>query len=386
MKENDRTRFRKEAMRRANTDSANVARGGRHMRRWLIFMALILSLLPGLVGCGETERQEVTSVVPKTTTAEDLGQYGLSGAKNEEVSFGLPEFTIHGTLSIPDKDKKKYPAVVLVGGSGPTDRDETVGANKVFRDLSQNLVKAGVAVLRYDKRTLTYLNKMSEQPEIYKNLTIQHEVVDDAVFAVQFLHADPRIDSSKIYIIGHSLGGNLAPEIARVAGEGKVAGIVMMAANVTPIWEAIVRQSEYIAGLDGVIDEIEKQQIELYRQARSYIGSPTFNKSSDFRKTLQVYPAYWLSLKEYDALKTAQELNSKIKIMVAQGGRDYQVTVDEFKMWKAALGDRAEYFLYDNLNHLFIEGKGKSTPQEYMTEGSISKDFLDDLVEFLLGW
>lgn len=350
-----------------------------------LFVLMILIVF-AISGCTERTVTETTGIVEKTTPASELGQYGLSGAKNEEVSFGLPEFTIHGTLSIPDKDKKKYPAVILVGGSGPVDRDETIGANKIFRDISQNLVKAGIAVLRYDKRTLTHVDKLSENPEHYKNLTIYHEVVDDVIFAIDMLIADSRIDSSKIYVLGHSLGGNLAPEIANIAGDTKVAGIIMMAANVTPIWDLLVEQQTYISGLDGKIDDLEKRQIELYAQARDYIKSPSFNSASDYRKTLQVYPPYWLSLKNYNAIETAKNLSDKFKIMVAQGGRDYQVSVSDFEKWKSALENKAEFYLYENLNHLFIEGEGKSVPAEYMIEGSVSKDFLDDLINFILSW
>lgn len=362
---------------------------GRLQKKAMLLLFLFALLFSS--GCAERGTSDLGDEAPKTTAASELGEYGLSGAKNEEVSFGTAEFTVHGTLSIPDKDKKKYPAVVLVGGSGPTDRDETVGANKIFKDISQNLVKAGIAVLRYDKRTLTHLNTYSEKPEHYTAMTIYHEIVDDAVFAVQFLRQDTRIDQTKIYVIGHSLGGNTAPEIARLAapeegGESYVAGIVLMAANLTPIWEALVNQSEYIAKLDGNISDLERQQIALYRDARNYISSSAFNEQSDYRKSLQIYPPYWLSLKRYDALKTAQELNKNVRIMVAQGGRDYQVTTAEYEKWKKGLGERAECYFYEDLNHLFIEGTGRSTPQEYLVPGSVSKDFIDDLVGFVLGW
>lgn len=356
-----------------------------HKRIWMVLVVLCM-LAFGVSGCTEDTVPETTGIVQRTTAESELGQYGLSGAKNEEVSFGSPEFTIHGTLSVPDKDKKKYPVVILVGGSGPVDRDETIGANKIFRDISQNLVKAGIAVLRYDKRTLTHVDKLSEEPDYYKKLTIYHEVVDDAIYAVDLLSADDRIDSSKIFVLGHSLGGNLAPEIASIAGDGKIAGIIMMAANVTPIWDLLVDQCKYICELDGEIDDLEKRQIELYIDARNYINSPSFNSQSDYRRALQVYPPYWLSLKNYDAIDTAKKLSTKIKIMIAQGGRDYQVPVSDYEQWKKALEDRAEFFLYDGLNHLFIEGEGPSTPAEYMVEGSVSKDFLDDLINFILSW
>lgn len=346
----------------------------------VVVLALIIS------GCSERNVYETTGIVQTTTAESELGQYGLSSAKNEEVSFGAGEFTIHGTLSVPDKNKKKYPVVILAGGSGPLDRDETIGVNRIFRDISQNLVKAGIAVLRYDKRTLTHVNKFAEEPQHYKDLTIYHEIVDDVIYAIDMLMTDSRIDSSKIYILGHSLAGHMAPEIASIAGDAKVAGIIMMAANVTPIWDLLAEQHRYVFGLDGVIDELEKQQLDIYTKARDYIKAPSFNSLSDYRRALQVYPPYWLSLKNYNAIETAKNLSTKIKIMIAHGARDYEVPISDFEKWKEALEDKAEFFLYEDLNHLFIEGQGKSVPEEYLTEGSVSKDFLDDLINFISGW
>lgn len=67
------------------------------------------------------------------------------------------------------------------------DRDETIGPNKMFKDIAQALIKSGIAVLRYDKRTLTHVDLYAEFPEFYKEMTIYHEIVDDAVFAVEYL-------------------------------------------------------------------------------------------------------------------------------------------------------------------------------------------------------
>lgn len=356
--------------------------GRSRLSRALSFILMLALLMTTLCACGE-EVQPTTQTTTRTTSEADLGEYGLVGAINEEVSFGSSQFKLHGTLSVPDKKGEKFPGVVLVGGSGPMDRDETIGPNKMFKDIAQALIKSGIAVLRYDKRTLTHVDLYAEFPEFYKEMTIYHEIVDDAVFAVEYLLGDLRIDPEQVYVIGHSLGGNVLPIIAERLGPAKVAGIIMMAANTTPVWELLVTQTEYIAGLDGKIDEREQMAIDMYKEAAEYIGSNDFDKDSDYRKCLHVYPPYWLSIKDYAPLTTISRIDGSIRIFVLQGSRDYQVSVSDYQDWKRALGRRGEFKLYEDLNHLFMEGKGKSNPEEYLKKGTVSTEVTDDIVRFI---
>ena len=98
--------------------------------------------------------------------------------------------------------------MVLVHGSGPNDRDETIGPNKVFKDLAWGLASRGVTVLRYDKRTYAYATKFDERA--VKSLTVQGEVIDDALAALQLLLNREEIDPQRVFLLGHSLGATLA--------------------------------------------------------------------------------------------------------------------------------------------------------------------------------
>ena len=117
-----------------------------------------------------------------------------------------------------------FPAVVLVHGSGPSDRDETVGKTKLFADLAAGLTDHGIASLRYDKRTLVYGEQLTN------DLTLDDEVITDAIAAVHVLQARP--DVARVVVVGHSLGGMLAPEIAARAGH--VAAVAMLAPPARP--------------------------------------------------------------------------------------------------------------------------------------------------------
>ena len=92
--------------------------------------------------------------------------------------------------------------------------------------------------------------------------------------------------------------------------------------------------------------------------------------------------AYWEDLASYDQLEVASQL--EIPILVLQGERDYQVTMEDFEHWKEALsGKNARFISYPSLNHMMIEGAGPSTPQEYMLPGHLSQEVVDDIVDWI---
>jgi dienelactone hydrolase len=247
-------------------------------------------------------------------------------------------------------------AVVLVHGSGPSDRDETVGPNKPFRDLAWGLADRGIAVLRYEKRTREHAGAMAGNP----NLTVRDGTTDDAILAAALLRSHARIDPKRVFILGHSLGGTLAPRIA--TEDRSLAGLIIMAGATRPLLAAAREQLVYLASLaPGTIDPDEQL-------ARLRSAAPE---------------AYWKDLDAYDPAKTAAALT--VPILILQGERDYQVTGADLQGWRDALGGRPTVVIrsYPTLNHLFLPGEGKSVPSEYMVAGHIPDFVLDDIAEWL---
>jgi len=297
-------------------------------------------------------------------------------AVNKGGKWELP-----GTLAIP-KGKGPFPAVVLVHGSGPQDRDETIGPNKPFRDLAWGLASKGIAVLRYEKRTKVYGARMAG---VMDKFTVKEETIDDALAAVELLRKADGIDHRRIFVIGHSLGGVLIPRIGKA--DPKIAGLISMAGTPRPFEDVILEQVTYIASLKRSLTANDRKEIEKLKQQVRNAKSPTLSlktpaSSLPLGGLGGVSSAYWIDIRDHNPIQTAKSI--KQPMMFLQGGRDYQATPADLDIWKKALSSRKNvtFKLYPDLNHLFMKGVGKATPAEYEKPGFVSEVVVNDIA----GW
>src|SRR5690606_22442643 len=172
-------------------------------------------------------------------------------------------------------------------GSGPQDRDETVGANRPFLDIARGLAAEGIAVLRYDKRTRVHPAGFSGG-----DFDVDDETTDDAVAAVAALGGVEGIDPDRIFVLGHSQGGMLAPRIAQRSG--KVAGLVLLAAPARPLLDLLLEQNHYLVGLDGSIDAAEQAHLDTLAAQVAAIRGGAEIAAVD--TPLGLPPGYWRSL------------------------------------------------------------------------------------------
>jgi hypothetical protein len=300
------------------------------------------------------------------------------------VTIGSGKWQLPGTLTLP-KGRGPFAAVVLVHGSGPHDQDETIGGNLPFKDLAWGLASRNVAVLRYAKRTKVHGQAMMAQPG---GITVNEETVDDAVAAAGLLAATPEIDRKRIYVLGHSLGGMMAPRIAQHAKKNgaatPVAGLVILAGTTRPLEDVIIEQVRYLAGLDGDISDAEQKQIAEVEQFAREVHSPELKPNTMVKMLGAPIPgSYFLDLRDYRPGEVAAKL--KIPMLVLQGERDYQVRMADFEGWKKALGRnrKATLMSYLKLNHLFIAGTGPSTPNEYAKAGHVAEEVVRDIAEWV---
>jgi dienelactone hydrolase len=298
--------------------------------------------------------------------------------ESEEIQVGKGLLKLPGTLTLP-KGEGKFAAVVLVQGSGPSDRDETIGPNKPFRDIAEGLASLGIAAVRYEKRTKHYPLMATLT---LSSLTVDEETVHDAAAAVDWLRADPRIDSERIFVIGHSLGGWLLP---RIYAAGKpIAGLVSLAGSARPLEDLVLEQVHYLAEVDGEVSPEESEQIEKVRQQVMRVKGEELSKTTPASQLpLSIPPAYWLDLRGYNAPQLAREIPARWLLL--QGERDYQVIDKDIVAWEKGLTGHMDVTLkkYPKLNHLFMSGEGPCRPVEYFREANVAEVVIRDIAHWI---
>lgn len=296
---------------------------------------------------------------------------------DREVTVGAGEWALPGTLSLP-VGKGPFPAVILVHGSGPHDRDESIGANKPFRDLAWGLASQSVAVLRYEKRTKQYAAKLAASLE---GFTVKEETITDALEAVSLLRKTEDIDANKVFVLGHSLGGMLVPRIG--TGNSDIAGFIVMAGAARPLEDLVLEQTLYQASLAGELSADDKSKLEEVKRQVTAVKSLSKGSSSQGRLLLAP-TSYWLDLQGYNPATVAKTL--KQPMLILQGEQDCQVNPKaDFEEWRQALSGRKDVTLksYPSLNHLFVEVHGKSTGAEYEQAGHVAEAVISDIAAWI---
>lgn len=303
----------------------------------------------------------------------------------EEVVIGEGKTALPGTLTLPKGDGP-FPAVVLVHGSGPNDRNESIGSYQMFRDLAVGLSAKGVAVLRFEKQTLEHSLKSGMNPAF----TVKEESVDDALSAVKLLLADERIDAKRVFVIGHSQGGMLVPKIIEQDKNDTIAGAVIMAGPAKSLEDVLLDQNK--ASLQRLIDsgqpeaviEQGKQQLAAFEQQLSLLKDPEYSKSNIPQEFALGNAYWWYDFRNYYAGEIAKKQTSPLLIL--QGDNDFQVTGDHLDLWKQALSARSnvDYKLYPKLNHFFIQADQPSTGEEYYLPGNVPSEVIQHISEWIL--
>jgi len=303
-----------------------------------------------------------------------------SAFTEREVVVDAEGCRLPGTLSVPDATgsdgtataAESLPGVVLVHGSGPTDRDETIGPNKPFRDLAWGLASRGVAVLRYEKRTYHCDVPLAEWG-------IDHIVVDDALRALTRLRDTGEVDPARTVVVGHSLGGTCTPRV--LARDDRTVAGAMLAANARPITDVSMDQVRHFFEIPDGVSVLEGRRIDRLRVAFDRLESGGYAPD----RVVEGFPAsWWTSLLDYDQVATAQSVSAPL--WLAQGGRDFQVLADaDFDRWQSALGDRAEtrFERYPDLSHLFHPGTTPSLREEYTFHDNVAESVIADLADWI---
>ncbi len=321
----------------------------------------------------------------------------------EEVSFVNEgaDLQLAGTFTIPTGISKP-PVAILISGSGPQDRDESIAGHKPFLVLADHLTRSGIAVLRYDDRGTA-------------KSTGDHSVATTADFAtdvesaIQYLRKRKDIDVKKIGLIGHSEGGIIAPIVA--ARSEEVAFMVLLASTGISGKELSLQQAQSLrtfevpdedafmafnaraidlAASDGELGEIREKLTQHYNSVRSVMSS-MMPEGADLdafirQQVLQMTTAwsrYFYNYNPADELEKVKEC----PILSLNGTKDLQVVADvnqkgiQVALEKAGNKD-VTIVKIENLNHLFQECE-TGAMAEY---GQIEQTFAPKALRMISDW
>jgi len=328
-----------------------------------------------------------------------LAACGTGGRPNghpytaEPVIIGADgEWALDGILTVPRGAGRRnpVPAVVLVHGSGPADMDSNVFGNRPFFDIADYLSANGVAVIRYNKRTYTHGPRMLET--MGDSLTVWEETVEDAVLAAELLRADPRVDANRIYVLGLSMGGMLAPNIH--ASGGNFAGLILLAGTPRSLPEIMLEQLRTIVNLtvdQGPIMDMQMAQLDALEELFAAIPGMTAEEA----RATQIpigggATAYYF--RDLETRAFADYIRkADVPVLVMQGGRDFQVLADrDFVIIRELLEGRSDvtFRLYDDLNHLFMHTEATNFIEHSegitQTRGHVDARVLRDIADWIL--
>lgn len=283
----------------------------------------------------------------------------MADSLSEEIIIGYSQYKLPGTFKKPRLLKEKYPVVVLLAGSGPQDRNETVGPNHLLSDLADSLSAIGYASLRFDKGTKVYGNALVQDN---KGFTYEDEVVSEAIRAVKYLHSRADVDATQIYLLGHSLSAMLLPLIAKESSHA-LAGYIALAAPARSMQTLIKEQTDYFV----------QQNIMTKEQAQA--------------TAKQLLAAMPEAYRNYDSAYNPVALHAvqNLPMLYLQGDADYQVTAEDLNMYRAQPSKQASYVLLPHVNHLMgtCQQGAVALPQDYMQRQEIAPSVMQHIRAFL---
>ena len=316
----------------------------------------------------------VLAAASATGWAQEPGEPVAPSYVERDFSVGEGDHPLPGTLAMPDGEGP-FPAVVLVHGSGPQDRDSTIGPNHPLRDVARGLAERGVAALRYDKRTRVHPVAAAFDPDF----GVDEESTHDTVAAVAALQATAGIDPERVFVFGHSLGAMLTPRILQRADGA--AGGVMFAASARTMLDLIPEQTARMGGLTGIDPAATAARIEVLDDAIARLRA-----DGDVADVPQVLGAPLGYLRSTEALDPVAEAGAVAQpLLVLHGGRDIQVTDVDWQAWQAAFGDEPRVTLkrYPELGHLGIVADADSPLATYSVPGHVDEALIDDVAAWI---
>jgi len=297
----------------------------------------------------------------------------IASAAEQPTELKTPTGTIHGTLLVPDTAKPPMPIVLLIAGSGPTDRNGNSaalpGRNDSLKMLAEGLAAKGIASLRYDKRGIA---ESRSAMTAEKNLRFE-TYIDDAVAWAKRLKKDPRF--SKVVVVGHSEGALIGAVAAQKSG---AAGYVSIAGLARPA--DLVIRGQLMGKLPPDLRETSDKILEALKYGNTIDDVPP-SLAALYRPSVQPYLISWF---RYDPLEQVKKLT--IPVLIVQGTTDIQVSVDDARALAAAKPE-AKLEIIEGMNHVMKKvemDQGKQVASYGDPSLPVDPRLVDAIVGFVL--
>jgi hypothetical protein len=315
----------------------------------------------------------------------------------EEVNFagGAGGIVLAGTLTLP-KGEGPFPAVLLISGSGPQDRDESMASHRPFLLLADALTRKGIAVLRCDKRGV---GKSTGNPDSATTM----DLAADSKAALAYLKSRKEVDATRIGLLGHSEGAIIAPYLA---GHSKVKWLVLLAAPATDGEQTLLNQSELIGRAGGLSEEqldaslgfdkaayalvrkekdptaLAEKLVALVKESGLDAALPPAALETQLRMLTSPWFRFFL---DYDPLPNLKAVSCSV--LALYGQKDLQVAAKANlpllkKAFQDSMNTQAETKELPDLNHLFQHAY-TGTPAEY---AAIEETFSPDALALIVDW
>jgi uncharacterized protein len=328
--------------------------------------------------------------------------------RSEEVTFSNAEATLAGTLTVPE-GQGRFPAVVLISGSGVEDRDEDIFGFRIFGVLADHLSRHGIAVLRYDDRGAGGSTAASPQDT-------SETYAGDVAAAVEYLKGRPEIDPQQIGLLGHSEGGIIAPMVA--AGSDDVALVIMMAGTGVPGSEVLLEQSRLSLVASGLPeaeiaprvdlqertiaaavtgdgwDTVKTELVELFKAGaeslpaaqRRELGNLDRWAEQQVQTQMDAMMSPWMQFfLKHDPAPVLAEVD--VPVLAIFGGKDTQVSAEQNRSAVIAALEKGGNTdvtteVFPDANHLFQSAQTGGS-QEY---GTLKPEFVPGFLETITSW
>lgn len=335
----------------------------------------ILQGIPGL--------DQKTELFPIRTEAEKVEISSLE-VREEEVRFSATDgVVLAGTIALPVKPGL-LPAVLLIVGSGPQDRNSDSGPGGlkigILRTLAKHLSQAGIVVLRYDKRGVG--NSQGTYDFVCLN-----DLVGDAGAAIRFLRSRPEVDVARIGIIGHSEGGLIATMLA--SGDVSIRAILLLGAPGHRFAEILLRQFERVSNRmlqkDKLAASLERRRRTLESLQRTGDWDSSEVEEQVRRAVAPARRKWFQDLLTLDPTSVLSKVHTSVAIF--QGGRDIQVDPDDALLLGNTLDEAGHrdhlVRIFPDLDHLFMRSEGQGLSEYADPDRNLDPEFLEAVIEWI---